>query len=109
MTIEQIIKDLSNSEISRDEAINRLKLLKTYSNEEIKKAGEIGEISSIDTNHLIKQLPEARRELQNGWSCRTCANMHVTFLDSDYCTEISFVKMAEGKDCKGKKYLKNDK
>ena len=106
MKIEAIIKDLSFSVITPEEAIRRIKLLRSYSVEEIKKAGQIGELNSIDTNHLIKQLPEARRELSNGWTCRTCANKLKIPMDNDYCEELSAAEWFMGKNCKGKKYVK---
>lgn len=73
----------------------------TYTAEEILKAAEIGEVSSIDAKHIVSLLPEARRELQRSYSCETCKHFFENPFDQGICRMDYVLEIG---DCAGKDY-----
>ena len=77
---------------------------KRYSRNEILKAGELGELCSIDINHLCTLLDVAKNILDKGFDCYNCR----------YSTKDNFKKLRcineydinNSEDCNGLYYEK---
>lgn len=57
--------------------------MKKYTIKEIRKAGKIGEISSIDVEHLISLLDEARELIDR--DCQDCKHFFTNPFDQSFC------------------------
>jgi len=77
--------------------------MKAYTIKEIRKAGKIGEISSIDVEHLISLLDEAKKRLREK-CCLECKHFWTNPFDQWFC-RLDY-DLENGKNCKFKKYKK---
>ena len=80
---------------------------KKYSKEEIIFAGKIGEVSSIDIEHVVSLLDEAVERLANKYDCRNCVFYDTDVNDKYFCSKgfKIFDETCQGKEFEIEKYL----
>lgn len=60
---------------------------KKYTKKEILKAAEIGEVSTVDAEHIVSLLDEAKNILKVGFDCHKCKHSFSNPFDQYYCVK----------------------
>lgn len=78
--------------------------MKTYTKEEILKAAELGEVSTLAAKHIVSNLEDARHIIKHGFDCYTCKNSFSNPFDQIFCYKKFDLEKDE--DCNGIYYNK---